>query len=512
MHKFILIITLVLTACAPIVTQPIVPTPTRPPVSGPTPTPDPAWGDLSPYRAAMRPEFAKDIDQFSNATQYKINVSIAPDLASYSGSQQVHYINTETTALGQIYFRLFPNTQSYGGQMTITSIKMNGASINPIKELGNSAMRIDLSSPLNVGDAVDFELSYQTIVPTTSITYGYDQFGLIDHILALPNFYPQIPAYDEEGWNVEIAPGEGDAVYSDSALYQVNITAPIDQKVAASGVCDQPALNHAVGQVLSNATTQTLKCISGPMRDFMIGMSANFQIASDQIDGIQVNSYYLARDAEAGQNGLRTVVNSIKSYEQRIGAYPFTELDLLETPTQAGGIEYPGLIVVAEDLYRQARSFQEGATAHEAAHQWWYSLVGNDQVDDPWLDESLTQFTTALYFLDVYGPQGMQSDINLDLVQRYNRVKGTEEDKRADLPVASYTDRQYGAIVYGKAPLFFYALWQKMGDARYNAFMQNYFQANRYGVAKVDDLLMAIEAQLDKTTVDELMKQWITTP
>ncbi|HZY45157.1 MAG TPA: M1 family metallopeptidase [Anaerolineae bacterium] len=503
MRKFILILALVVTACAPIaVTQPIVPTPTRSPISGPTPTPDPVWADLSPYRAAMRPEFAQDVDQFANATQYKIDLTIAPDLTSYTGSQQVHYINTETSALGQIYFRLFPNTQAYGGQLTITSLKMNGASIEPIMELGNSAMRIDLSSPLNGGAAVDFEMSYQTIVPTTSITYGYDQFGLLDHILALPNFYPQIPAYDEEGWNVEIAPGDGDAVYSDSALYQVNISAPSNQIVAASGVCDRS----------SNATTQTLKCVSGPMRDFMIGMSADFQIASDQIDGIQVNSYYLARDAEAGQNGLTTVVNSIKSYEQRIGAYPFTELDLLETPTQAGGIEYPGLIVVAEDLYRQARGFQEGATAHEAAHQWWYSLVGNDQLDDPWLDESLTQFTTALYFYDQYGQSGLDGDVNQDLVRRHDRVKGTDEDKRADLPVAAYTGRQYSAIVYGKAPLFFYALWQKMGDEKYNAFMQNYFQANRYGVAKVDDLLKAIETQLDKAAVDALMKQWITTP
>lgn len=502
MRKLVLIILLALTACAPIVTQPVVPTPTRSPEVGPTPTPDPAWADLSPYRAAMRPEFAKDVDQFANAAQYKIDLSITADLSSYTATQQVHYVNQETTPLNQIYFRLFPNTPSYGGHMTITAINLNGAAITPAMELGNSAMRIDLNSPLQVGEAVDFAMSYQTIVPTTSVTTGYDQFGLHDKILALPNFYPQIPAYDEEGWNVEIAPGSGDAVYSDSALYQVNISAPTNQVVAASGVCVQS----------SHATTQTLKCVSGPMRDFMIGLSANFQIASDQIDGIKVNSYYLTRDTGAGQNGLRYVVNSIKSYEQRIGAYPFTELDLLETPTQAGGIEYPGLIVVAEDLYRQARGFQEGATAHEAAHQWWYSLVGNDQVDDPWLDESLTQFTTALYFLDVYGPTGMQSDINLDLIQRYGRVKGTDEDKRADLPVASYTDRQYGAIVYGKAPLFFYALWQKMGDDKYNAFMQNYFETNRYGVAKENNLLKAIETQIDPATVDDLMKQWITTP
>ena len=29
----------------------------------------------------------------------------------------------------------------------------------------------------------------------------------------------------------------------------------------------------------------------------------------------------------------------------------------------------------------------ESTTAHEVAHQWFYNLVGNDQLDEPWLDE-----------------------------------------------------------------------------------------------------------------------------
>jgi aminopeptidase N len=29
---------------------------------------------------------------------------------------------------------------------------------------------------------------------------------------------------------------------------------------------------------------------------------------------------------------------------------------------------------------------------HEAAHQWFYSTVGNDQARDPWLDEALASY------------------------------------------------------------------------------------------------------------------------
>ena len=29
---------------------------------------------------------------------------------------------------------------------------------------------------------------------------------------------------------------------------------------------------------------------------------------------------------------------------------------------------------------------------HEIVHQWFYSLVGNDQIDDPWLDEAFATY------------------------------------------------------------------------------------------------------------------------
>jgi aminopeptidase N len=505
MRKWCLIFSLLLTACAPIVIQPSAPTPPAAPTRSIAPTPMPADApiDLTPYQAAMRSDFVKDLDQFATATQYQIDLTIAPDLAAYTATQRVRYTNTAARPLDAVYFRLFPNTSSYGGKLTMNTLKLNGVNVKPISELDNSALRIPIEPPLPIGAVADFELAYVTRVPTSAVTSGYNQFGLFNGILALPNFYPQIPAYDAEGWNIEVAPGMGDAVYSDSALYQVNILAPKAQVVVTSGTCESQA---------APAGQQSQRCVSGPMRDFMIALSADFQVASQIVDGIKINSYYLKKDVEAGQRGLDIIVQSVKSYEKRIGLYPFNELDLVETPTTAGGIEYPGLIVVADDLYKANATFQEGATAHEAAHQWWYSLVGNDQVDDPWLDESLTQFTTALYFLDAYGQSGYDGYVKQDLQQRYDRVKGTVDDMRGDLPVAAYSDQQYSAIVYGKDALFFDAVRQQLGDAKTNAWLQTYFKANRYGVVHEPELLKAIETQLDAKTVEELMQKWIRTP
>ena len=158
-----------------------------------------------------------------------------------------------------------------------------------------------------------------------------------------------------------LGPGYGDAVFSDTALYQVNLTAP-----CRSGGGDLGRVRSAGRRP---ARPQTWHCVSGPMRDFMIAMSSDYQVKSDTVDGVKINSYYREEFAEEGERGLQVVSDALTSYNQRIGAYPFTELDLIGTPTTAGGIEYPGLVVdrrraVREksDLLRKRHGARGGAS------------------------------------------------------------------------------------------------------------------------------------------------------
>jgi len=226
---------------------------------------------------------------------------------------------------------------------------------------------------------------------------------------------------------------------------------------------------------------------------------------------VAIHSYALERDAQAGKRGLQQAATAVRSYQARIGAYPFTELDLVETATTAGGIEYPGLIVVAERLYDDAQ-VQEFTTVHEVAHQWWYSLVGNDQVDEPWIDEALAQYTSILYYRDRYGSEQAQFLVGLIFGERYDGARQDDEDMRADLPVAGYSEERYGQIVYGKAPLFFDALYQAMGDEKFNAFLKAYFESRRYDIATAQHLLDAAETQLARATIDQLLHKWIKSP
>jgi hypothetical protein len=103
--------------------------------------------DLSPYRAAMKPEFAAEVDRFGDAPQYQIDLTIAPDLKSYSAAQVVTYTNAETVTLDEVYFSLFANLDSYGGRLQVGSARVNGQTVEPTLEENNTALKLPWRSP-----------------------------------------------------------------------------------------------------------------------------------------------------------------------------------------------------------------------------------------------------------------------------------------------------------------------------------------------------------------------------
>jgi aminopeptidase N len=246
------------------------------------------------------------------------------------------------------------------------------------------------------------------------------------------------------------------------------------------------------------------------MRDFDITASPALQKASKTYDGVIVNSYYLPADAADGKQVLDWAGKAVEVYQKRIGAYPFTELDVVETPTTAGGIEYPGLVVISNKLYHdpeQSRAL-EFAVVHEVAHQWFYSLVGDDQVNTPWMDEALVQMVALLYEQDVNGAQAADFIRQRVFQSGYDRAKQQNEDMPIGLAVSAYTDRQYGEIVYGKGPLFFDALREKIGDAKFNQFLSTYFQRYKYKNARPQDLLQVM-TEVGGSEVEPLYDQWV---
>jgi aminopeptidase N len=76
------------------------------------------------------------------------------------------------------------------------------------------------------------------------------------------------------------------------------------------------------------------------------------------------------------------------------------------------------------------------------------------------------------------------------------------------LPVASYNDQEYGAIVYGRGALFFVALRDQMGVDAFNSFMKDYTGQLTWNIA-TPEFLQSLAGKHCACDLDSLFKEWV---
>lgn len=454
------------------------------------------------FGPAMRPEFVSDLDPLYRP-MYEMTVTLAADdeAARFSGTLAVQVSNTSQDAWESVVFRLYPNLESYGGQMTVDRVAVEGAPVTPELDSTGTVLEVPLPEAAAPGETFHLTLAFETTL-TAGVEALYNQFSYLNGVLAAPDFYPILSVYeaDEGGWWRETVHSSGDALYSETSHYTVHLTAPEDFILATSGV--------TLARTPGEDGTVAYEIIAPLMREFALMGSADYHMESTTVDGVTVNAYSYEADRPHRLAGLNLAVDSLTVFNEAFGQYPFAELDVVETPTAAGGIEYPGLVVIAERLWSQANQRFMWVVIHEVAHQWWFSLVGNDQTRDPWMDEALAQYGVVQFFGKMVGPNGRQGVVNY-FDQTFSPLRGTVMDQPIGLPVAQYGNADvYVAIVYNKAPLFFVMLEQLVGQDALLEALRDYFAAYRYEVAEPADLLDSFERSFDRE-LDDIFRSWV---
>lgn len=474
------------------------PTPTPAPEVSPPPDPlDTPWDDRSIFKDGLVPSAQWALGELDGATVYHIEMAIADNLSHVNGSEEVRYTNTENEPLNEARFRLFPNI--LGGKMEVSNLLVNDAKATPRYDLQNSLMIVPIVAPIAPGESVVIRMDFSVEVPrTVELNYGvlaYDQ-----DVLALAHAYPMISVFDDEGWNAEIPPQEGDVTYADASFFIVKVTAPKGVTVVTSG--------RRVGFTEAEQT-QSVIVASGPARDFYLAASPNYVETTINTDGVLIRSYTTADFGEGSQYLVETAARAIKIFSARYAPYPYTELDFVSTPTLALGIEYPGMIAITSWIYDMengaANEYLEATVAHEVGHQWFYNLVGDDQLDDPWLDESLTQFITLQYFIDTYGLAGSEG-FKSSLEFRWDMI--ARETIPIGLPVEEYDGATYSGIVYGRGPLFFVALRDAMGESAFDAFLTEYTQTLTWKISTPETLQSLAEKNC-ACDLDDIFNEWV---
>ena len=443
----------------------------------------------------------KKLDASKTATHYKVDLIIDDALTSISGHQDVYYTNGEGKALDTLYFNLIPNTG--GDFLKVENIQINGSDVEGSKVFINSVLKITLAELLQPGESVEISMDFSETVPQ-QMGGNYGLYIFQEEILALDSFFPIIPVFDEDGWNVQNPPRNADMIYTDAAFFEVRVDAPKDLVLVASG--------SEVGKAIKNGR-QIVTFAGGPQRDFYLAASPRFQSASKQAGEVKITSYFPEEFSKSGEMVLATAEKALIDFSRRYGPYPYTELDLVSTPMQAGGMEYSGAAAMALGLYKMGNTksgspnsvFLEFATVHEVAHQWFFNQVMNDQVKEPWLDEGLAQYLTYVYYLDTYGSEAAE------------QIYATFEKywSRADMqpipigkPAADYEPEEYAAIIYGRAPLFILELEKEMGAEVFTHFLADYVNTYQWKTVNTQQFQSLAQETCDCDLTSLFEKWW----
>ena len=315
-----------------------------------------------------------------------------------TATQTVSFVNQTSTALDEVKFNLYPNafrkdarfpaiaqsykSISYYNGVNYGDIQIKSALVNNKKAdfevcgEDKNVLSVKLFNQLFPDETVQITLDY-----TVNLATVIARTGINDKTINLANFYPILCAQDENGFYECVYYSSGDPYYSDCADYTVSITCDSQYVVASSG--RQIFLDGDDNMVkrtyqLSNA------------RSFCLVLSSEYKILKNKVLGIEVNYYYY--DDKTPNASMEYAIKSLECFTQKFGAYPYPTYSVCQTKFVQGGMEFPALVMISDQLEKKAYG---EVIVHETAHQWWQTTVGNNEIEYSFLDEGLAEYSVG---------------------------------------------------------------------------------------------------------------------
>ncbi len=134
---------------------------------------------------------------------------------------------------------------------------------------------------------------------------------------------------------------------------------------------------------------------------------------------------------------------------------------------------------------------------------------------EPLLDEALSCWSSLLYYKSTYGEEKAAAvlDDQVRGVYRLYRTFGGD-DMDANRPSRDYRNTfQYAAIVTAKGALMFVELQGTLGEEKIFAALRNYYQANLFEIAQLEDLRSALVAEApieQRRMIGRTFTRWLT--
>ena len=352
-----------------------------------------------------------NIEEGKNLNKYIMDVIFDDESKRLMCNQNVEYVNNTNIALDKIYFHIYPNAfskkefapfekdemnQAYPngfneGYIDIKNVLNNNNKLEyEIKGEKNDLLEVKIGRQLKPGEKISIDMKFNVKIPNSEGRFGYGE-----NTINITNWFPIACVHDDRGWNLKSYEAIGDPFYSDTSNFYVKLLIPRKYKVGCTG--------NIISEK-SDSEKVLYEIQAKKVRDFAFILSDKFKIKKDTYKGVNINTYNL--NEKLSTEVTKIAKDSISIFSNLFGEYPYDTYSVIASDFYIGGMEYPTLVMIDQSLYNEKDKFLlEYVIAHETAHQWWYSVIGNDEISEPWLDEALTEYSTVLYFEEKYGKE-----------------------------------------------------------------------------------------------------------
>ncbi|MGB9721973.1 MAG: M1 family metallopeptidase [bacterium] len=440
---------------------------------------------------------------------YKIDCSLDIEKQTLQITEVLTYHNNSPSSIETLYFHLYPNAYRDNNTTFARELKKMG-SYKFLKAKESERGWIDINSITDIdGDSLDYEIdeTIMSVILDKPLASGDSAILKFDGILKIPKifsrlgykgkhyeivqWYPKPCVFDEKGWHRQGYHAIGE-FYGEFGNFDVSIELPENYIVAGTG--------EIIDSVRKD-NKKKIRFFAENVHDFALVCDPDFEIEKREVDGIEIEVYYLKKDRKKWKDAGDYGVDAVKRYNQWFGIYPYKKLSIVQGYF-GGGMEYPNLVIIGSSEDNLTRQF-ELVVIHEIAHQWFYGILGSNEMDEAWLDEGLTSYAEQRYFIDKYGidnsffkstfiPQLPHNFINnlmyyITLTNRLEMPVLTTSYKFVEIPLA------YQNAVYSKPALFLRYLEGYLGTKTFDTILKQYFEDFKFKHPDTDDFIHICE-------------------
>ena len=472
---------------------------------------------------------------------YSIDVRLDHASRTLAGREVITWRNTAAVATSELRFHVYynawknarstwlrearlggrrgssPPDQGDWGWVDVTALRLLTGESTPVDltprrrfiapDDGNpddqTVLQVPLPAAVVPGETVNIEVTWSAKVPRT-----FARTGTIGSYYFIAQWFPKLGVLEDAGWNCHQFHA-GTEFFADYGVYDVQVTVPAGWVLGASGR-ERSRRDNA------DATT-TFAYHAEDVHDFAWTASPDFlerraRFEEPGLPPVEMRLLLQPEHAAQADRHFDATRTTLRYYGQWYGPYPYGYITIVDPAWQSGtgGMEYPTLFTAGSRwLAPKAVTTPEGVTVHEAGHQFWYAIVGNNEFESAWLDEGFNTFSTgraieanpayrvnyrSRRFFGGFVPWVFR-DIPVSREVDEDGLSGYRASARSDAPSTPtwrYFPSTGGGLSYSKTALWLHTLERYLGWPTLQKVMATYFDRWKFRHPTPEDFFSVV--------------------